>query len=429
MIKSNRYKKIALLLGDIALLYGGLFLALIIRYWSVPTETLWDAHRIPFLFVNVAWIIIFYIAGLYDVEKFSVSVKMINILKTMLMGTIVAVAVFYFVPFSYFGITPKTNLFVDAVVVSLLIWLWRKLFYKVVIKSPKIKIFFAGGGEESSSFSEIIGQNPQFGYKTTEDNSLADVIVVSAEAKQNPELVKSLYDKVLSGKTIISFDKLYESITGMIPVSVVSKAWFWENLLEINKQRFEKTKRWMDALFASIMFIPLTAMLPIVSVAIKLNSAGPIFYRQKRIGKNGKEFYITKFRSMVLDAEKNGAVWASHNDNRVTLVGKILRKTRIDELPQIWNVLRGDLSFIGPRPERPEFVKELSEKIPYYQMRHLVKPGLSGWAQINFPYGASVKDSLQKLQYDLYYVKNRSLVLEISIMLKTIMTVLRREGR
>jgi len=185
----------------------------------------------------------------------------------------------------------------------------------------------------------------------------------------------------------------------------------------------------LDAFLASALFVPLTAMLPIVALAIKLNSAGPIFYRQRRIGKNGKEFEIAKFRSMVCDAEKNGAVWASCNDNRVTFVGKILRKTRIDELPQIWNVLKGELSFIGPRPERPEFVKELVEKIPYYQMRHLVKPGLSGWAQINFPYGASVEDALQKLQYDLFYVKNRSIVLEISIMLKTIMTLLKREGR
>lgn len=418
-----------LLLGDVALLYGGLFLALIIRYGSLPTEMLWEAHRMPFLFVNLAWLVIFYIAGLYDVEKFSVSVKIVNILKTMLMGTVVAVAVFYFVPFSYFGITPKTNLFIDAVVVSLLLWLWRKLFYKVVIKSPKIKIFFTGNGGEISSFSNLIAQNPQFGYKIIQDISLTDIIVVSAEAKQDPELVKNLYEKVLSGKTIISFDKLYESITGMIPVSVVSKAWFWENLLEINKQRFEKTKRWMDAFLASALFVPLTAMLPIVALAIKLNSAGPIFYRQRRIGKNGKEFEIAKFRSMVCDAEKNGAVWASCNDNRATFVGKILRKTRIDELPQIWNVLKGELSFIGPRPERPEFVKELVEKIPYYQMRHLVKPGLSGWAQINFPYGASVEDALQKLQYDLFYVKNRSLVLEISIMLKTIMTLLKREGR
>ena len=132
---------------------------------------------------------------------------------------------------------------------------------------------------------------------------------------------------------------------------------------------------------------------------------------------------------MTNNAERDGAKWAEKNDKRVTLVGNILRKTRIDELPQILNVLKGNLSFIGPRPERPEFISDLSEKIPHYKMRHIIKPGLSGWAQINFPYGSSVDDSMQKLQYDLYYIKNRSLVLEVIIILKTIMTVLKREGR
>jgi len=169
--------------------------------------------------------------------------------------------------------------------------------------------------------------------------------------------------------------------------------------------------------------------LPLIGALIKLNSAGPIFYRQKRVGKNGKIFEIAKFRSMFKDAEKNGAQWANEKDERITGMGKILRKTRIDELPQLWNVLKGEMSFIGPRPERPEFVEELQKQIPHYVMRHLVKPGLSGWAQIKFPYGASVEDAMEKLQYDLYYIKNRSFVLDLAITARTIAAVLSREGR
>ncbi|MFH1534764.1 MAG: sugar transferase, partial [Patescibacteria group bacterium] len=223
--------------------------------------------------------------------------------------------------------------------------------------------------------------------------------------------------------------KFYESVTGKIPVSLIDKTWFLENLLEINKQTFEKFKRVVDIIFSIILFIPFIIVYPFAALAIKINSKGPVFYKQKRVGKNEKFFEILKFRSMVADAEKNGAEWAKENDKRITIAGNILRKTRIDELPQIWNVLKGDLSFVGPRPERPEFVQELENQIPHYSMRHLVRPGLSGWAQINFPYGASVEDATEKMQYDLYYIKNRSFLLEISIMLKTIMTLLSHSGR
>jgi len=202
-----------------------------------------------------------------------------------------------------------------------------------------------------------------------------------------------------------------------------------ENVIELDKRKFEQIKRLIDVVLAVLFFLPFALLAPFAAMAIKLTSRGNVFYKQKRLGKNGKIFEIIKFRSMAKDAEKDGAKWAQIRDKRVTAVGKFLRKTRLDELPQILSVLKGDLSFIGPRPERPEFVDELSQKIPHYSMRHIVKPGLSGWAQINFPYGSSVNDSMQKLQYDLYYVKNRSLILEAIIILKTIMTVLKIEGR
>ena len=177
-------------------------------------------------------------------------------------------------------------------------------------------------------------------------------------------------------------------------------------------------------LFAAIFLTPFIALI------IKLESPGPVIFRQIRTGKNGKDFLAMKFRSMVQDAEKNGAQWAVKNDARITKFGKFMRKTRLDEIPQLLNILRGEMSFVGPRPERPEFVKTLSEKIPFYRERLLVKPGLTGWAQLLGPaYGGSEAESLEKVKYDLYYIKNRSILLDISIILKTIKLVFTRRGQ
>lgn len=428
MTRSNRIKKLILLLGDITLFYASLFAALLARYASAPSLKLWSLHMFPFSIIYILWIIVFYIVGLYDIEK-KIFASASAAIKAMAAGGIIAILFFYLIP--YFGIAPKTNLIINIFIACFLIWIWRKLFFEFLIRTAKIKVFLLNGMEEMADFAEFISKRPHLGYEIINDISGANIIVVSEQAKQKPEIIKSLYLKIRSGEniTILDFGKFYESITGKIPIFLISKAWFLENLMELNKQAFEKFKRIADIILAIILFMPFALIFPFAAIAIKINSKGPIIYKQKRVGKNGKIFEIIKFRSMVADAEKNGAQWAQKKDKRVTLSGNILRKTRIDELPQIWNVFKGDLSFIGPRPERPEFVKELAEKIPHYSMRNLVKPGLSGWAQVNFPYGASVEDAIEKLQYDLYYIKNRSLALEISIALKTIMTILSREGR
>ena len=427
MIKGNKPGKIMLLLGDVAILYGSLLLTLLIRYGSLSSQGAWNDHKLPFFFVNFVWIIIFYVAGLYDVEKSIYPAKIFYIIKTTVFGVAIAVLMFYFIP--AFGITPKTNLFIDASMVSIFLWVWRIIYQKKITKGSKIKIFFFDNSRETTSFADFISNSPQLGYKIIGNIDSADLIIVPGKEKISTDSAKILYEMVLRGKTVVDFYRFYESTAGKIPVSLISEHWFLENVLELDKRKFEQTKRIIDATLAILFFIPLVILAPLVAIAIKINSSGPIFYRQKRVGKNGKIFEIIKFRSMTNNAERDGAKWAEKNDKRVTFVGNILRKTRIDELPQILNVLKGNLSFVGPRPERPEFISDLSEKIPHYKMRHIVKPGLSGWAQINFPYGSSVDDSMQKLQYDLYYIKNRSLVLEVIIILKTIMTVLRREGR
>ena len=188
-------------------------------------------------------------------------------------------------------------------------------------------------------------------------------------------------------------------------------------------------KRAFDAALAGLGLVLSAPLWAILSIMIKLEDGGPVFFRQQRVGLKGRVFEVLKFRSMRPDAEKaTGAVWAQRGDPRVTPIGRFLRRTRLDEVPQLWNVLRGDMSFVGPRPERPEFVVELTGQIPFYGQRHVVRPGLTGWAQVRHNYGSSVEDSMQKLQFDLYYIKNLSIAFDLFIMLETIKTVLVRRG-
>jgi len=179
------------------------------------------------------------------------------------------------------------------------------------------------------------------------------------------------------------------------------------------------------ALIGALLSLPIAI---ITALLVKLDSRGPVLYKQERVGKNGRTFTLMKFRSMRVDAEKDGPVWAKTDDERMTRFGRIIRKIRVDEIPQFWNILRGDMNFIGPRPERPHFVAQLAEEILYYEQRHLVSPGLTGWAQIKYPYGASIEDAKKKLEYDLYYIKNQSLSLDAAIMFETIKTILFGRG-
>jgi len=429
-----------LVLGDLILFYVSLFLALSIRYQSVITKDVWNAHQIPFLCVHILWLFVFYIAGSYDIKTF-ISYKKIfeQILKSIPAVIAIAIVVFYFASSTL--ITPKTNLIIDVFFLTILLALWRKLFWTINKKASKIKITFLDSSKEVQEFSEHLTKNPQFGYtpiKITEktfDNFVSFVkknnvqlIIAHKNTLRNKEISKQLYKILPMGISIISFESFYETTREKIPVSIISEEWFLENLKEINKKYFEIFKRVFDVVGAIFLGIPTLVLLPFVALVVKIGSRGPIFYKQKRVGKNNKIFEIIKFRTMVKDAEKNGVQWAKEKDSRIAGLGKILRKTSMDELPQIWNVLKGEVSFMGPRPERPEFVEMLEKEIPHYAMRHLIKPGLSGWAQIKYPYGASVVDAREKLQYDLYYVKNRSIILDLAIAAKTLLALISRKA-
>ena len=442
MILTKRLQTIILLLGDLILFHIALVLTLVIRYdFKLPSAEVLDMHKWPFFYVHLIWLLIFYISGLYDIRKFpSPKMIMAKVLETMAIGGMLAALLFYAIPF--FGIAPKTNLLIDVILAALFVALWRRYFWMFASRISKIKVLFFGNSKEVEELAAYLRQNEQLGYEpavvmTTVDHNLIDLIkqnkiqliVASRNIMSDENAVRRFYEALPLGVSTADFPTFYETVTEKIPVSAINESWFLINLVEINKRLFESSKRILDIVFSIIFGVPTIVILPVIAGLVKLTSRGPVFYRQKRIGKNEKVFEIVKFRSMVQDAEKNGAQWADKKDQRITKIGKILRKTRIDELPQLWNVLKGDMSFIGPRPERPEFIEELQKQIPHYAMRHLVKPGLTGWAQIKFPYGASVEDAMEKLQYDLYYIKNRSFVLDLAILARTVATVISREGR
>jgi lipopolysaccharide/colanic/teichoic acid biosynthesis glycosyltransferase len=234
------------------------------------------------------------------------------------------------------------------------------------------------------------------------------------------------------GIPITTAAMLYERLNGRVPVEQIGRALHVALPFDQSAtQRFYLMLRRLFDVCASLVGCILLAMIiPLVWLANRFTSPGPLFYLQERVGKAGQTFWVIKFRSMIVDAEKYvGTVWASENDPRITPVGRLLRKIRLDEIPQFWNILKGEMSLIGPRPERPYFVNQLVQQYPFYRARHAVKPGLTGWAQVKYRYGASAEDSLMKLQYDLYYIKHQGASLDFEILLKTISVVLGFKGR
>jgi sugar transferase (PEP-CTERM system associated) len=261
------------------------------------------------------------------------------------------------------------------------------------------------------------------------DRSVDRVVVSLSDARGKLPMSRLLDMKLNQG---IRFDHLvsvYEQYTGKIAVENLRPSWFIFSDGFRQSPVFHRTKRVCDIAAATVGLLVGTPVMLVVAAAVKLSSPGPILYEQRRVGRFGRIFTIRKFRSMRNDAEAGtGAVWAQKQDDRVTAVGRFLRRTRLDELPQFWNILIGDMSLIGPRPERPEFVATLTQQIPFYGERHAIRPGLTGWAQVCYTYGASVEDALEKLQYDLFYQKNMSLMLDFVIVFQTLKTVLLRRG-
>ena len=273
----------------------------------------------------------------------------------------------------------------------------------------------------------VIGLTEQLDEIVKREN--IDRIVVAMGERRGQLPTNKLLQLSLAGEVNIEEGaSFYERITNRVSLNMLRPSW----LIFTSRGRQKKIAgiarsavHWLVALVGAILSLPIVV---VTAILIKLESRGPVFYKQERVGKNGRTFVLTKFRSMRVDAEQDGPVWASKGDSRTTRVGRIIRKIRVDEIPQFWHILKGEMSFVGPRPERPHFVAQLAEEIPFYEQRHLIAPGLTGWAQIKYPYGASIEDARQKLEYDLFYIKNHSLLLDAIIMFETIKIILFGRG-
>ncbi|HRY63473.1 MAG TPA: sugar transferase [Patescibacteria group bacterium] len=454
----NKIKVVILVGGDILVLYFSLWLTLLLRYEKAVTSEIWGRHWLPFTVVFFLWLIVFFINKLYDLETAKNGLKFYGTLfKSLIWSAMVGFGFFYI---ATTGISPKTILVLDIVIFGLLLVLWRRAFNTLIIHKRFFdNMLIVGMTEESVALAESINNKPQLGLKIVammklpenqnhleektdftiigEDQDLEEFIrknkikgiILATTLSQHEKIINQCYKSLPYKITIWDLPKFAEEFTGKILVNTIGQLWFLENIKEGNKKIYEAEKRLVDIMLSFLMLIVSIPFLPLIYLVIKIDSQGSGFFMQQRTGRNGKKFMAVKFRTMLVNAEKNGPQWAQKNDPRVTTVGRFLRKSRIDEIPQLINILRGEMSFIGPRPERPEFIEKLKEVIPFYETRLLIKPGLTGWAQINFPYGASEADALEKLQYDLYYIKNRSLTLDVSIILKTVKTVLAGGGQ
>jgi len=388
--------------------------------------------------IIVSALVAYYIANVYNVATNKYKLKDMTTV-IVINGILMTVTTF-----------SKIFTFYEGIILFGIITIFQIAFRYIVIMGvvEKEHVVFVGENDYTQDLLESVKKDGQYVFaaslNNTDTKALGKEIVEMYKTKKfdvlvdftdkllgDPKLTGKLLQYKLEGLQYYNYLEFYETYENKLPISHLSPKWFLENTgFEIYHNNFNlKAKRLLDLFFAMLIGIFAAPVIILAAIIVKLESKGPIFFIQERIGEGNKKFNIVKFRSMTTDAEKDGPQWASKNDNRVTKFGKIMRATRIDELPQLWNVLRGEMSFVGPRPEREFFIQQLEKEIPYYNLRHTVKPGLTGWAQVMYPYGASVEDAYRKLQYDLYYIKHHSIPFDVKVLLKTVTIVIFGKGR
>jgi len=438
MFDALNLRKSFLFLGDVTCLYLSLLGTIFFGFWGAFNWQLVSLHLTPFSILYFFWLIVFYVFGLYDLR----TIKAGPFLYTKIFGALltclgIGIAFFYLIPI--FDIAPKTKLVLDVVIFSVLFFAWRKIFSLLFSSRFLNRVVIMGDSPQVQELTKEVELRPYLGYKVItldknrgllpqiQENKI-DTIIVPSNIEPGSPLIENLYQCLPARINFLDWTRAYEIICNKVPISFINQGWFLKNLEEGGKVFYDKSKRIIDIVLTMILLAITLPFWPLIALLIKLDDGGPIFYRQKRIGKDRKPFFLFKFRSMKTDAEsKTGPVWAKKEDPRITKAGRLLRGAHLDELPQMINVLKGDISLVGPRPERPEFVEKLEKEIPHYHVRHLIKPGFTGWAQLRFRYGRSVMDSQEKFQYDLYYLKNRSLILDLGILLKTFQLLFKKE--
>tara|TARA_B100001971_G_scaffold203882_1_gene219381 strand:+ start:7379 stop:8710 length:1332 start_codon:yes stop_codon:yes gene_type:complete len=442
MITGRKKEGVMLFLGDILFFTAALWVTLTLRYFEVPSDLAFYDHLIPFSFLFLVWVTVFFIAGLYDKHTIIFKRKLPSIiLNAQIVNVILAAVFFFFIP--YFGITPKTNLFIYLFISFIFIVTWRLYLFPLLGSRKRQNALLIASGSEMLKLRDEINNNARYNFYFTSslDLDTADrkdleeylyehvkannisIIVADTSSEKVSSVIPILYHLtfIQSRFKFLDFQKMYENIFDCVPLSLVKYNWFLNNVSWLPRITHDLAKRFIDIVFSVVLGIPSLLVYPFVVAAVKFGDKGPVFIIQERVGKDNRPIYIFKFRSMSI-----------YEKEKVTRVGNMLRKTRIDEFPQLWNVLKGDLSLIGPRPEMPHLAELYEKEIPYYNIRHFIQPGLSGWAQIHHSkppkFGAQYDGTKEKLSYDIFYIKNRSLLLDLYIGLKTIKTLFSRTG-
>ena len=458
-----RIKQLILILGDLGSFYIGLWVALALRHLSTPTLDYYIDHISPFFWIFLLWVVVNFINGILDLEKVRPTITFYRrVLESGFIAGLIGIAFFYIFR-NTLVLTPKTILGLPVLFGYGCSVLWRQLYMYAFGKYKlQTNVLFIGYSKEVNDLLAVMKEQPERGYhcaaivdpqidklegypeidtykqlKTIRpiiSTKNIKMVVISPHLKQHEETLRELYELLFWSVQLTDLSGFYQVLTGRIPPSTFSEGWFLEHLRNQRQPGYTFLRRMVDYVAGTILLALLILFTPIVALAIKLSSKGPVFYSQDRIGEKGQRFRLHKFRSMYSlsddgSAETDGVEFAKVNDERITAVGKVLRKTRIDEWPQAINLLRGDVTLIGPRPERPQIVRDLEERMPCYSLRHIIRPGITGWAQVHQHYTDNLETSLEKLQFDLFYIKNRSFLLDLSILLRTINVVFRMMGQ
>jgi exopolysaccharide biosynthesis polyprenyl glycosylphosphotransferase len=451
--------KLRLILIDSFSLILAMYLATLLRLGANGANEYIASKVIPLSGGLFIFLILFYLQGLYELRMLNNYFKVIS---KVVLSVFFGILSYTFIFYAVFSFAIGRGVFTLMALFIIIFTLIPRLFYITIAKRNMLdqKIVIIGSGQAATDIISFLNGHPLSLYEilgivseTENQNAVeinghkylgsidqiseiikhkkVDALLVTTLEPKRSKILKHLRACRYHGVGIIDIVSLYEELEGRVPLQYIDDEWLFSSTMNYPSFHTKKLKRLVDLAGASLGIILTFPMCVIVAILIKLDSKGPVFYRQKRLGRDSRAFRVIKFRSMIHRAEKGlgGPVWSSKEDPRITKAGKWLRKTRIDEIPQLINVFLGHMSLVGPRPERPAFIRELSEKIPFYQERLYVQPGLTGWAQINYPYAATVEESKIKLQYDLYYIKHVSFFLDSLIILKTLKIVLLGHGR
>jgi len=453
-----KWRRILLFLGDALMFYASLAAALVARRFSLPALDFFLEHVLVFSVYLPVWAGIFYIVGFYDLRRINKLVDLINNTLLAFALNMLAAVVFFYISAIWFGIMPKTHLLLTMLFFHAFAIFWRRIWMRVFLSRVLTqRVAFLGSNALIEEIKRDLAKNPHLGFsvvpmpelkgqpgdaeshwlprggRSTELSSLVDILVVDSEdAGRNPLRESlALSTAVLEELPVITHLDFYEDLYGKIPPEHAAQpGWLFSNVLHKRNSFYILVKRGVDAAAAALGMMTLSPFFAAAYLALKCCDGWdkPAFFFQKRVGYLGRKFIIWKFRTMVQGADKAGPLYqAASGDSRITAIGRLLRGARFDELPQLWNVLKGDMSLVGPRPEWIREVHILERSILHYHLRHLVKPGMTGWAQINFRATASQQDSIEKLHYDLYYVKNLTLALDIGILLRTFRRIFQKD--